>query len=364
MTDAPCIEELTVEAYRIPTDLPEADGTLAWDATEVVMVWVHAGGKIGVGYSYTAALAAGLLIKSQLEPCLAGVNAFDLPLLWQRMNNCLRNTGRPGLGMMAIAAVDQALWDLKAKLLGVPLVSLWGQVRQSVPVYASGGFTSYSSRQLREQLEGWLEQGFTAVKIKLGTGLEEDLDRVKMARTTLGTGVALMVDTNGAYHPRTAMELIDRLREYDVCWLEEPVSSDDLAGLSWLRDRAPAGMAIAAGEYGWDAHYFQRMLAANAVDTLQADATRCGYTGFIQAAHLGEAHHIPLSAHCAPRVHAPLCTSLPGLRHLEYFHDHVRIERLLFEENLPLHGGELWPERNLPGHGLTMNRKAASAYRI
>lgn len=364
MADDPCIEELTVEAYRIPTDLPEADGTLTWDASEMVIVWVHAGGKVGIGYSYTAALAAGLLIKSQLEPCLMGMNAFDLPHLWQRMNNCLRNTGRPGLGMMAIAAVDQALWDLKAKLLGVSLLTLWGQVRRSIPVYASGGFTSYTSRQLQEQLEGWLEQGFTAVKIKLGCGLEEDLDRARMARSTLGKDVALMVDTNGAYHPRAALELIDRLGEYGVCWLEEPVSSDDLEGLCWLRDRTPAGMAIAAGEYGWDVRYFNSMLAANAVDTLQADATRCGYTGFIQAAHLCEAHQTPLSAHCAPRVHAPLCAALPGLRHLEYFHDHVRIESLLFEDNPPLRGGELWPERDRPGHGLCFRRETASTYRI
>ena len=110
------------------------------------------------------------------------------------------------------------------------------------------------------------------------------------------------------------------------------MSSDDLDGLRLLRDRAPAGMEIAAGEYGYDPFYFRRMLEAGAVDVLQADATRCGgITGFLKAAAIADASHMPLSAHTAPALHLHVCCAAPRLRHLEWFHDHVRIEQVLFD---------------------------------
>lgn len=161
------IDAVNVEAYRIPTDACEADGTLAWCATDLLLVEVKGGGCSGLGYSYTAAAAAAVLIRDLLIPPLLKQDAFDIPGLWLSMNRALRNAGRPGLGLMAISAVDQALWDLKAKLLGVSLTTLWGRCRESVPLYASGGFTNYSSERLQQQLRGWAEQQFPAVKMKL-----------------------------------------------------------------------------------------------------------------------------------------------------------------------------------------------------
>lgn len=364
MKQDPLINAVDVAAYCVPTDAPEADGTLKWKATEMVLVHVHAGGEIGLGYSYTAGVPAARLIKDKLEPCLIGASAFDLPRLWSRMQRTLRNIGRPGLGMMTIAALDQALWDLKAKLLGISLSALWGQARFSVPLYGSGGFTSYTDGHLQSQLEDWLGQGFGAVKIKLGLGVDDDARRVDAAQAVIGHTVELMVDANGAYDRRTALALIEELHPRGIAWLEEPVSSDDLEGLRWLRDRSPGGLAIAAGEYGWDAIYFRQMLAAGAVDVLQADATRCGFTGFLQAAHLCEAYQVPLSAHCAPAIHASICAAVPRLRHLEYFHDHVRIESLLFSDGPTLSDGELWPNRDKPGHGLKLRTKVAEPYQM
>lgn len=357
------IDQVRVATFKVPTQSPEADGTLAWQATELVLVEIEAAGKVGLGYSYTAAKPAAALIRDNLAPLIRDQDAFDIPRHWLAMRRQLRNIGQPGLGMMAVAAVDIALWDLKSKLLDVSLSQLIGRAHDSVAVYGSGGFTTYSDCELKDQLSGWVEQGFAAVKMKIGTGVEEDARRVALARECVGKGVGLMVDANGAYDARTALKLIQALTPYNVCWLEEPVTSDDLAALSWLRDRSPGGLAIAAGEYGWGASYFRHMLDARAVDVLQADATRCGYTGFLQTAALCSTHNIGLSAHCAPALHAPLCACISDFRHIEYFHDHARIEAIFFSGGASLSDGRLRPQES-PGHGLSLNRAASEQYRL
>jgi L-alanine-DL-glutamate epimerase-like enolase superfamily enzyme len=202
------------------------------------------------------------------------------------------------------------------------------------------------------------------VKMKVGSDPAAELDRVRAARAAIGDSVELFVDANGAYSRKQALRFAELFRECDVSWFEEPVSSDDLEGLRLLRDRAPAGMDIAAGEYGYHAPYFRRMLAAGAVDILQADATRCaGVTGFLKAAALAEAHGIPLSAHTAPSLHAHVCCALPHAVHVEFFHDHVRLENLLFEGVLQPQAGCLRPDLGSPGIGLEFKSAGVRAYR-
>ncbi len=281
------------------------------------------------------------------------------------MVRSIRNLGRPGVASMAISAVDAALWDLKAKLVGLPLVKLLGAARDDVPVYGSGGFTSYTLDQLRAQLGGWAEVGFTRVKMKVGTLPGFDVERVRAAREAIGGDMSLFVDANGAYSRKQALAFAERFAEFGVSWFEEPVSSDDLDGLRLLRDRAPAGMDVAAGEYGYDLPYFRRMLDAGAVDVLQADASRCGgITGFLQVAPLCSARSLPLSAHCAPMLHRHVgCAALPVV-HLEYFHDHARIEGMLFDGADPPRDGKLFPDRSRPGLGLEFRRADAERYRV
>ncbi|MEW6168545.1 MAG: enolase C-terminal domain-like protein [Pseudomonadota bacterium] len=358
------IRELRADAYRVPAQARECDGTLCWDATELVVVHVSTDAACGIGYSYTQALPAAALLRDKLGPCLLGEDALALPQLWRRMNEALRNLGRPGLGMMALAAADIALWDLKAKLLGVPLAQQLGSARDAVPLYGSGGFTSYDDADLQAQLGNWARSGFRAVKMKVGSHPEDDARRVRIAREAVGGGVELMVDANGAYDRVEALALAQDFAASRVCWLEEPVSSDDLDGLRWLSERVPAGMAVAAGEYAWDAGYFRAMLEARAVGVLQADATRCGYTGFLQAAALCEAFHCPLSAHCAPAIHVPLCAAVTPLRHLEYFHDHARLEPRLFDGVPEPDDGVLRPNTSVPGHGLSLKTEEAARYAL
>jgi L-alanine-DL-glutamate epimerase-like enolase superfamily enzyme len=359
------IERLDVSAFVVPTDFPEADGTLNWDKTTLVVVEATGGGIRSLGYTY-ADRGTAQLIKDLLTPVVQGRDVMAVPGTWAAMVHAIRNLGRPGIVSMAIAAVDAALWDLKARLLDLPLVTLLGAVREGVPVYGSGGFTSYSPERLQEQLGGWVDEGIPRVKMKVGTHPSDDLDRVRAARYAIGPKAELFVDANGAYSRKQALAFADKFRaDHGVCWFEEPVPSDDLEGLRLLRDSGPAGMDIAAGEYGYDLFYFRRMLEAGAVDVLQADASRCaGVTGFLRAAALCEANSIPLSAHCAPSLHAhPCCAAVP-VRHVEYFHDHVRIEHMLFDGTLTPVDGELRPDLSRPGMGLELKRSDAARFAV
>ena len=358
------LSEPRASAYTVPTDATESDGTLEWNSTTLVLVQVEAGGKHGIGYSY-ADVSTAVLIRDLLAKIIEGRDALDIAGASSAMLVAIRNLGRPGIASMAISAVDSALWDLKAKLLDLPLFKLLGAVRDSVPVYGSGGFCSYTDAQLRGQLSGWANEGIAMVKMKIGREPQRDIARVGVAREAIGDDVQLFVDANGAYSRKQALNLARSFAEYDVAWFEEPVSSDDLEGLRLIRDRAPAEMDIAAGEYGYDAIYFRRMLQAGAVDVLQADATRCaGISGFLRASALCEAFNVPLSAHCAPALHAhPACAARPP-RHIEYFHDHVHIESMLFDGALKPVGGALKPDASRPGMGLEFKHADAERYRV
>jgi L-alanine-DL-glutamate epimerase-like enolase superfamily enzyme len=358
------IEDVKVSAYAIPTDSPEQDGTYEWDSTTMVIVELTGGGKTGLGYTY-ADTATAKLIEDKLKNVVLGSDAMSVSSVWMSMVHSIRNLGRPGVCSMAISAVDTALWDLKARLLELPLVRLFGQVRETISIYGSGGFTNYPNEKLQEQLRGWVEQGITRVKMKIGRDAGIDIERVSAARKAIGDDVDLFVDANGAYTRKQALGQARAFDEFNVRWFEEPVSSDDLESLRLMRDRGPARMDIAAGEYGYDIDYFKRMLEAGAVDILQADATRCGgFTGFLQAATLCEAHHIPLSAHCAPALHIHVGCAAHPFRHAEYFHDHVRIERTIFDGVAEPSTVGLRPDLSQPGLGLTLKRADAQRFAI
>ena len=354
------VQELEVAAYAVPTDAPEADGTLAWGETTIVVVHASSGAERGIGYTY-ADVSTAKLVDSKLRELVRGRDAMAPQAVWAEMVEQTRNLGRPGITSMAIAAVDLALWDLKARLLGLPLCTLLGAAHDRVPIYGSGGFTAYSLARLQEQLAGWVERGIPRVKMKVGSEPEQDPERVRAARDAIGPNAELFVDANGAYDRKQALALGERFRaEACIGWFEEPVSSDDLAGLRLLRDRGPAGVAIAAGEYGFDAPYFRRMLEAGAVDVLQADVTRCaGITELLRIDGLCRAHGVPLSLHCGPAIHLHPGLALGQLVHLEYFHDHVRIEHLLFDGVATPRDGALHPRLDRVGNGLELKRTEA-----
>jgi L-alanine-DL-glutamate epimerase-like enolase superfamily enzyme len=339
------IDDLAVSAYTIPTATPESDGTFEWDSTTLVAVHATAGGKRGFGYTY-ADVSTAAFIRAHFVDLIVGRDAMSIESCWAAMIRAVRNLGRRGIAAMAISAVDAALWDLKCKLLGVPLVTLLGQVRDAAPVYFSGGFTSYTIEELQEQLAGW-----PRVKMKVGRDAGADRERVRAVREAIGDSVELFVDANGAYTRKQALSQGELFAKHDVRWFEEPVSSDDLDGLRFLRDNLP--MDIAAGEYGYELLYFEQMI--DAVDVLQADASRClGITGFIKTATLCETRGTPLSAHCAPSLHAHAACALLPLRHVEYFFDHARIESRYFDGFVEPVNGAIRPDLSRPGIGVEL----------
>jgi L-alanine-DL-glutamate epimerase-like enolase superfamily enzyme len=359
------IKEVTAAAYVIPTDAPEADGTLAWDKTTMVLVTARAGGEEGIGWSYADASAA-TVVTGMLAGVVQGRDAFDVPGANEAMARAVRNIGRPGVAATAISAVDVALWDLKGKLLGRPVADLLGRVRRHVPGYGSGGFTSYDERQTRDQITGWLADGLTRVKIKIGESWggneDRDLRRVALAREVIGPEVELYVDANGGYTTGQAVRMGLELAEYDVTWFEEPVSSQDLAGLALVRGKVMAD--VAAGEYSWSLADSARLIDAGAVDCLQLDVTRCGgITEFLRGAALAAAHNLQVSGHCCPTLHAHVGSSVANLRHVEYFHDHQRIERMLFEGAVQARNGQLTPDPSAPGLGVRLKAADAEQYR-
>lgn len=352
------IEKLEVSAYTVPTDLPESDGTLEWESTTMVVVELYAGGHVGIGYSY-ASPAAAAVIRDPLAKAIVGKE--DIPAAFAAMRAALRNVGISGIGSMALSAVDIALWDLKAKQLGASLAEVLGCSRPAVPAYGSGGFTSYSLAQLETQLAGWVGQGFAGVKMKVGRDPSADLRRVRHARAAIGPEADLMIDANGAYSPKLAIKLAGDFYDSSVTWFEEPVPCDDPAGLLAIRERVP--MEVAAGEYGAEARDFLELLPV--VDVLQADATRCqGVTGFLRAATLALGAKKALSSHCAPMIHAHLGASVGNFRHLEWFHDHVRIERLFFDGFIEPENGCLTPSRDRPGLGIELKRSDMQPFRV
>lgn len=361
----PRVTGVDVATYTVPTEVPESDGTLTWNETTVVVVHAHAGGASGIGFTYGSP-ACATVVATKLADVAGGTDALDVAGTWFAMTKAVRNAGRPGAVSMAIAAVDVALWDLKARLLELPLATLLGRVRDAVPVYGSGGFTSCTDDELADQLGGWVHRdGIPRVKMKVGTdwgaGFDHDVERVRVARAAIGTAAELFVDANGAFSRKQAVRFARAVSDQEVTWFEEPVSSDDLVGLHEIRGLVDCD--VAAGEYGDSIGYYARMCEAGAVDVVQADVSRCaGITEWLRIAALAAGFGLQLSGHCAQSLHAhPACT-VPNLRHLEYFADHARVDRLLFDGVLDPDGGVLRPDDTRPGHGITLASRA-EAYR-
>ena len=361
------VDDVDVAAYTVPTDAPEGNGTMTWSSTTIVLVRIRAGDTVGTGWTYGPS-ACATAIRDILADIVIGRDPLDIGSAFDAMVRAVRNAGRPGVIGYAISAVDVALWDLKARLLGLALHRLLGAVHAEVPVYGSGGFTTYDAPQLRTQLSRWVfEQAIPRVKIKIGQSwgadTARDLERIALTRKIIGERVELYIDANGGYTRKQAIRTMHTAEEYDVRWFEEPVSSDDLDGLREVR--AAVSADVTAGEYGYDLYYFRRMCAAGAVDCLQVDASRCGgITEWLRAAAVAASFGLDVSAHCAPHLHAHAAAAIANLRHLEWFHDHVRIESMFFDGTLDPIGGTVRPDPDTPGHGLTLRSPDIERYLI
>jgi len=355
---AAVIERIDCRVYDFPTPEPEADGTLEWTSTTAVVVTLESGGATGLGWTYSAGAAAEIVI-GKLAEVVHHRPVDELPGGWRDMRRACRNLESRGLVMQAVSAVDMAWWDLRARLLGVSLPALFGRCRARARVYGSGGFTTMDDRQLEQQVAGWRAAGCSAMKIKIGqswgSAIDRDMARVRALRSFAGDDVELMVDANGAYSPGQARRVGSFLDDMGVTWFEEPVSSEDVAGLRVVR--AAVRCDVAAGEYISDPA--GTALLVDAVDCLQLDATRCGgFTGFLQGAAVAAAHNREVSAHCAPSLHAAVTSSVINLRNIEWFADHARLEPELVDGAPEVHDGHIAVADDVLGHGMSLRPEA------
>ncbi|MFU8850749.1 enolase C-terminal domain-like protein [Micromonospora sp. SL1-18] len=362
------VDGIDVHAFTVPTDGPdgvEQDGTATWTSTTMILVRAHGGGVTGLGYTY-GDVSVARFVESKLAPVATGADAFTPAMTWQTMSAEIRNAGRPGAGAMALSCVDIALWDLRARLIGQPLFRTLPACHDHLPVYGSGGFTNYPLDRLVEQLSAWVDQGIDRVKMKTSRDPDQDPRRLTAVRKAIGDKPRLFTDANGALTGKQALAWAYRFHdEWGVSWLEEPVSSADFDGLRLVRECGPPGVDVAAGEYGYVLRDFTNLIEQRAVDCLQADVTRCGgISALLQVAGLAAGHFMDLSAHTAPAVSAHAFCAVPKCRHLEYFHDHVRIERMVFDGVLSPVGGALRPDPSRPGLGLEVRWADAEPYRV
>lgn len=335
-----------------------------WHSTGVVVVELTAANVMGLGFSY-ANTAAAHAAQELIEKLVLKRDAFDIPAIHSALDMEVRNWGRPGLVSSAISALDNCLWDLKARLLDRPLLSVLGKMRDDIPAYGSGGFTSYTEKQLIDQLTGWASEGLRSVKMKIGRQPDQDVPRVTAVQKALHGRAQLFVDANGAYTRKQALHKAQQFGDLGVTWFEEPVTSDDRVGLHLLVEHAPPVMNIAAGEYIYVLDDARLLLEAQAVDVLQADVTRCGgVTNFLKIGNVCETYHFPLSAHTSPSLHATLgCALVPAIN-VEYFHDHARIEQMIFDGAIKPVNGTLQPDLSRPGFGLDLKCAEAEKFQL
>ncbi|TPW27885.1 mandelate racemase/muconate lactonizing enzyme family protein [Martelella alba] len=312
---------------------------------------------LGVTYHEVGGEATAELIRRSMAPRLIGRDPFDTEVIWSEFFHYLRGVGRKGLTYCALSAIDIALWDLKGKIVDLPIYRLIGGGRTKVPVYASGGWTSYSDDELLEEVTGMVGRGFRAVKFKVGsdggTNPRRDAERVRKVREAVGPDIALMVDANNAFDAATAVQLANRIRDYDITLFEEPVFADDMPGLQ--RFKRGTDIPLATGEHEYLKFGVRDLLLHQAADIIQVDGTRAGgYTEMIKCAALTQAWNVRFAPHAMENIHLQLAAAIPNT---------LFLERLLMFEDLtanvfdnapvPIDGFMHVPD--LPGLGLTLN---------
>ena len=358
------IESIRSDVYSVPLPIPLTDSTHGvMGSFELVTVRVRdADGAEGLGYTYavnSGGAAFHVMIEGYLAPVLVGRDADATEKLWQQMWWALHYAGRGGHATSAISAVDIALWDLKACRVGLPLWRLFGGYDPRVPVYAGGIDLELSVEELLAQADGFQEDGFRAIKMKVGRArLREDVERVRRMREHLGDDFPLMADANMKWSADEAIRAARALRELDLVWLEEPTIPDDVAGHARIiRD---GGVPIATGENLHTLYEFQHMIAAGAVTYPEPDVANIGgMTSFRKVCSLAEAHNLPVTSH---GVHDLTVHPLAAAPNRTWMEAHgFGLDRFMAEPLRIENGFAVAPER--PGHGVDLDFAALEAHR-
>jgi L-alanine-DL-glutamate epimerase-like enolase superfamily enzyme len=359
------ITSVTMEEYRWPRARPITNGKHTYTHVNYALVKIATDeGITGIGLGHGGSIERATV--EQLAPLLLGEDPVRVERLWARMW-VPKLIGRRGITTRAISAIDIGLWDIRAKLAGLPLWKLLGGFSDRVPTYVAGGYYEEGKglRELQQEMEDNLRMGARAIKIKIGgVAMAEDVARVKAVRETIGPGVKLLVDANCAYRAHEAISIAKRIEEYDPFWFEEPVAPDDYDGHRRLA--AATSIPIATGENEYTRYGFRDLIRAEAAAILNADAKVLGgVTEFMKVAALAQAHDLDIAPHGSQDIHVHLVAAIPNGLILEYYRDTFDpLWARIYRNTLVLNDDGTVTAPNVPGIGVQVNQQVLDEYRI
>ena len=363
------INDVNVQCYSWPRPRPISNGKYTYATVRLNLVCVHTdAGPTGVGWAGGPGLSASMTVAlvEHFKEALIGEDPFNYRRIWENMW-LPKVVGRRGLTTWVISAVDIALWDLMGKALGKPVHKLLGGFRDRIPTYVAGGYYEEGKglRELAQEMEESLELGARAVKMKIGgVEINEDVERVRVVRETIGPDVKLMVDANNAYVAYQAVEIARKMEPYDVFWFEEPVAPDDYEGHA--RVARSSSIPVATGENEYTRYGFRDLIQHGSASILNADAQILGgITEFMNVASLAAAHDLHIAPHGAQEVHIHLVAAIPNGLILEFYRETVNpLHGQIFEESLTLDQDGCVRVPESPGLGMEPNWDVLEPYRV
>lgn len=363
------ITNVTMECYRWPRPKPIRNGKYTYTHGGLSVVKIETDeGVTGIGLGGASAETAVQTLVGLTEgfkPALIGEDPLDVERIWTNMWQP-KLVGRRGLSTRVISAIDIGLWDLKGKICKLPVYKLLGGFTNKIPTYIAGGYYQEGKglKELAQEMEQNVAMGARAVKMKIGGApINEDVERVRVAREAVGPNVKLMVDANNAYRYYEAIEIARKMEKYDIYWFEEPVAPDDYRGHAMIA--AATSIPVATGENEYTKYGFRDLIEHKSAAILNPDAqVMGGVTEFMKVAALAQAYDLPIAPHGNQDVHVHLVSAIPNGLIVEYYRDSVdHMWGKTFKNQLTLKDGFLIPP-DRPGFGIELNEEALKPYKM
>ena len=364
------ITDISTTLLHCPKGIPIQDATMPTPKTDGrSQLFVHIytdEGYEGLGMA-EATPGTRQVIQDALSRILIGKDPSDIEKLWDQMFWAVRGFGRKGVAFCAISAVDIALWDLKGKILGLPLYKLLGAYTDSVPIYGSGGWTNFTEKELIQEMEGYIESGINRVKMKVGKDYgkseREDINRVEAVRKAVGDDVTIFLDANNGYYKKQAIYMAKEFEQFQVGWLEEPLIPDDIGGMANVSQATH--IPIASGEHEYTKYGFRDLVQRGGADIVQPDIARVGgVTEWMKIAHLCQAFNLPIAPHAMQLPHLHVACAIPNLKAVEYMNTQLEGDRIWYTEFPEQRNGMWSPFKDKPGLGLELDHYSISKYQI
>jgi len=343
---------------RVASGFADATRTVECVGFTVVRVTTDQGLEgFGLTYHEVGGEATRSLILNNIAPAIIGRDPLETEAIWTDLFHYLRGVGRKGLTFAALSAIDLALWDLKGKIVDLPVFRLLGGNQTRVPVYASGGWTSYDDDQLLAEMTDMIAQGYSHIKFKVGvegaTNLRRDVERVRKVRDAVGPDIRLLLDANNCWDAATAVQFANRVRDCDIFLFEEPVLADDIPGLA--RFKRGTDIPLATGEHEYTRYGVRDLILAEAADIVQADAARAGgYTEMLKIGALTQAWNLRFAPHAMEHMHLHLVSAMPNAPFVERLRLFEEITGLVLKDG-PMPEAGAFTLNEKPGFGLALD---------